>query len=54
MASILADRQYTLDQFKYIESLNISNSAASDMGQYACIVSNSKGEVKSAFSLNVH
>ena len=39
---------------KTIISLNISNGAASDMGQYACIISNSKGEVKSAFSLNVH
>lgn len=39
---------------KTLVSLNISDSGAGDAGQYACIVSNSKGDVKSAFSLNVH
>jgi hypothetical protein len=39
---------------KTIVSLNISDSGAGDAGQYACIVSNNKGDVKAAFSLNVH
>jgi len=39
---------------KTLVSLNISDSGSGDAGQYACIVSNSKGDVKAAFSLNVH
>ena len=39
---------------KTIVSLNISDSGAGDAGQYACIISNNKGDVKAAFSLNVH
>jgi len=39
---------------KTLVSLNISDSGPGDAGQYACIVSNNKGEVKAAFSLNVH
>ena len=39
---------------KTIISLNISDCGTGDAGQYACIVSNNKGEVKAAFSLNVH
>lgn len=39
---------------KTIISLDLSDCGAGDAGQYACIVSNSKGEVKAAFSVNVH
>jgi hypothetical protein len=39
---------------KTIISLDISDCGEADAGQYACIVSNKKGEVKAAFSLNVH
>jgi len=39
---------------KTIVSLNISDSGSGDAGQYACIISNNKGDVKAAFSLNVH
>jgi len=39
---------------KTLVSLNISDCGSGDAGQYACIVSNNKGEVKAAFSLNVH
>ena len=39
---------------KTILSLDISDCGEHDAGQYACIVSNNKGEIKAAFSLNVH
>ena len=39
---------------KTIISLDLSDCGSGDAGQYACIVANNKGEVKSAFSLNVH
>ena len=39
---------------KTMITLDISDCAEGDAGQYACIVSNKNGEVKAAFSLNVH
>ena len=43
-----------LNQNKALLSLDIKDCSEADAGQYAVIASNPKGEVKAAFSLNVH
>ena len=43
-----------INQNKTLLTLDIKDCGEADAGQYAVIASNSKGEIKSAFSLNAH